>query len=71
MYENRLASRLSGGNQRKLSLAIALMGKCPVGPDLRLSPALNLCFEGDPDVILIDEFSTGAYLVAFRVFAWI
>jgi len=27
MYADRLASRLSGGNQRKLALAIALMGK--------------------------------------------
>lgn len=27
MYADRLASKLSGGNQRKLSLAIALMGK--------------------------------------------
>ena len=26
MYADRLASKLSGGNQRKLSLAIALMG---------------------------------------------
>lgn len=26
-YTDRLASKLSGGNQRKLSLAIALMGK--------------------------------------------
>ncbi len=26
-YADRLASKLSGGNQRKLSLAIALMGK--------------------------------------------
>jgi ATP-binding cassette subfamily A (ABC1) protein 3 len=27
MYADRLASRLSGGNQRKLSLAIALIGE--------------------------------------------
>ena len=26
-YENRLAAKLSGGNQRKLSLAIALLGE--------------------------------------------
>ena len=26
-YEDRLASKLSGGNKRKLSLAIALLGK--------------------------------------------
>ncbi|KAI0658358.1 P-loop containing nucleoside triphosphate hydrolase protein [Cubamyces menziesii] len=43
MYADRLASKLSGGNQRKLSLAIALIGK-----------AL-----GNPSVVLIDEFSTG------------
>lgn len=29
-YSDRLASKLSGGNQRKLSLAIALMGNPPV-----------------------------------------
>ena len=28
-FADRLASKLSGGNQRKLSLAIALMGACP------------------------------------------
>ena len=27
MYADRLASQLSGGNQRKLALAIALIGK--------------------------------------------
>lgn len=30
VYADRLASKLSGGNQRKLSLAIALMGNPPV-----------------------------------------
>lgn len=39
IYADRLASKLSGGNQRKLALAIALIG--------------------NPDVVLIDEFSTG------------
>jgi len=29
-YADRLASKLSGGNQRKVSLAIALMGNPPV-----------------------------------------
>ena len=29
MYADRLASKLSGGNQRKLSLAIALIGTLP------------------------------------------
>ena len=28
LYASRLASKLSGGNKRKLSLAIALMGQC-------------------------------------------
>ncbi len=30
MYADRLASKLSGGNQRKLSLAIALIGEIPL-----------------------------------------
>ncbi|CAG7851662.1 ABC transporter A family member 6 AltName: Full=ABC transporter ABCA.6 [Serendipita indica DSM 11827] len=38
-YADRLASKLSGGNQRKLALAISLIG--------------------NPEVVLIDEFSTG------------
>ena len=46
MYADRLASKLSGGNQRKLSLAIALIG----------NPSIVL---GNPSVVLIDEFSTG------------
>lgn len=29
-YADRLASKLSGGNQRKLALAIAMMGECRV-----------------------------------------
>jgi ABC-type multidrug transport system ATPase subunit len=29
-YADRLAAKLSGGNKRKLSLAIALLGKWPV-----------------------------------------
>jgi ATP-binding cassette subfamily A (ABC1) protein 3 len=28
MYADRLASQLSGGNQRKLSLAVAMIGQC-------------------------------------------
>jgi ATP-binding cassette subfamily A (ABC1) protein 3 len=34
-YADREASRLSGGNQRKLALAIALMGEC-IGTTVRL-----------------------------------
>jgi ATP-binding cassette, subfamily A (ABC1), member 3 len=40
-YADRLASKLSGGNQRKLSLAIALIGTFIVGwSDILLSPVL-------------------------------
>jgi len=55
IYANRLAGKLSGGNQRKLALAIALIGMCPVAES-------SLCADeraGDPPVILIDEYSTG------------
>jgi ATP-binding cassette, subfamily A (ABC1), member 3 len=56
-YADRLASKLSGGNQRKLSLAIALIGTfIQCFSDCLLKP----CYvTGNPSVILIDEFSTG------------
>jgi ABC-type taurine transport system ATPase subunit len=51
-YENRLASKLSGGIQRKLSLAIALLGSYPLHflslsvPDSFLFlPALGMCVD--------------------------
>lgn len=55
-YGDRLASKLSGGNQRKLSLAIALIGMDIISPlcTIGLTPLV-----GNPSVILIDEFSTG------------
>ena len=56
-YADRLASKLSGGNQRKLSLAIALIGAYLVVRNLLL--VLNCDYTGNPSVILIDEFSTG------------
>ena len=31
-FANRMAAKLSGGNKRKLSLGIALMGKIPHNP---------------------------------------
>lgn len=34
MYADRLASQLSGGNQRKLSLAIALIGELSFTPSV-------------------------------------
>ena len=56
MYADRLASRLSGGNQRKLSLAIALIGKFLV---VKCEKWLTCVHTGNPSVVLIDEFSTG------------
>ena len=60
MYADRLASKLSGGNQRKLSLAIALIGKAimalAIAPSVLTAVVLSL---GNPAVVLIDEFSTG------------
>lgn len=56
MYADRLASKLSGGNQRKLALAIALIGAS--SSMLRLE-GTDLILVGNPAVILIDEFSTG------------
>lgn len=57
MYADRLASKLSGGNQRKLSLAIALIGTKDCNSHLKTATDLHLL--GNPTVILIDEFSTG------------
>lgn len=57
-FADRLASKLSGGNQRKLSLAIALLGKIYLFFMFRYSTQL-ICALGNPSVILIDEFSTG------------
>jgi ATP-binding cassette, subfamily A (ABC1), member 3 len=54
-YAERLASKLSGGNQRKLSLAIAIIGEfISYLGNRRLTMRL-----GNPSVLLIDEFSTG------------
>jgi len=41
-YENRLASKLSGGNKRKLSLAIALLGQYLSFPSIVPSSAQSL-----------------------------
>jgi hypothetical protein len=56
MYADRLASQLSGGNQRKLSLAIALIGELS---NFRYMRWLTWTHAGNPSVVLIDEFSTG------------
>jgi ATP-binding cassette subfamily A (ABC1) protein 3 len=56
MYADRLASQLSGGNQRKLSLAIALIGELL---HFRYMRRLTWMHTGNPSVVLIDEFSTG------------
>jgi ATP-binding cassette subfamily A (ABC1) protein 3 len=56
MYADRLASQLSGGNQRKLSLAIALIGELLTS---RCERRLTCIHTGNPSVVLIDEFSTG------------
>lgn len=59
IYADRLAVRLSGGNQRKLALAIALIGAFlrSLMISARLDGFLNVA--GNPSVVLIDEFSTG------------
>lgn len=54
-YADRLASKLSGGNKRKLSLAIALIGNVHIS----MLSCSQHHFEGNPSVLLIDEFSTG------------
>ena len=56
VYADRLASQLSGGNQRKLSLAIAMMGEFLTSRHWEVA---DMDTSGNPSVILIDEFSTG------------
>jgi ATP-binding cassette subfamily A (ABC1) protein 3 len=56
-YGDRLANKLSGGNARKLSLALALIGELRSMTVNRAS-----CIDwtsGNPRVLLIDEYSTG------------
>ncbi|KAG8989430.1 hypothetical protein FRB93_003631 [Tulasnella sp. JGI-2019a] len=57
-YAKRPASKLSGGNQRKLSLAISLMGKLTFA-SVGLSAWADEKPLGNPSVLLIDEYSTG------------
>ena len=64
-YENCLASKLSGGNKRKLSLAIALIGKFK----LALSGKFFTNFTGNPPIILLDEPSSSMDAVSKR-FMW-
>jgi ABC-type multidrug transport system ATPase subunit len=56
-YSERMAHSLSGGNQRKLSLAIALLGEAMSMIFQKLKKLILL--SGNPAVLLIDEFSTG------------
>lgn len=59
-YRDRDASRLSGGNQRKLALAIALMGERSYPhPHCLMDVDLWCLLIGNPAVVLIDEFSSG------------
>lgn len=52
-YEDRLASKLSGGNKRKLSLAIALLGNI-----FSPFPVSQLTEPGNPRVLVLDEPSS-------------
>ena len=57
-YTDRLASQLSGGNQRKLALAIAMMGSSRLFVSVREILSFSRS-TGNPTNLLIDEFSTG------------
>lgn len=56
-YADREAENLSGGNQRKLALAIAITGAFFIFREV-YATGLTLLI-GNPSVVLIDEFSTG------------
>lgn len=62
-YEHRLASKLSGGNKRKLSLAIAVLGKLT---QIRRWNQL-LILLGNPLVLLLDEPSSSMDAISKRV----
>jgi len=59
-YADRLALKLSGGNQRGFSFAVAMIGITLLAP---LSDEHVLIYSsillGNPSVIFIDEYSTG------------
>ena len=64
-YESRLASKLSGGNKRKLSLAIAILGASTfsyVKKACRLTKKI-----GNPSVLLLDEPSSSMDAASKRV----
>lgn len=62
-YGNRVAAKLSGGNKRKLSLAIALIGmSSPYLQDL-----LKLTIVGNPTVLVLDEPSSSMDAASKRI----
>lgn len=62
MYEDTIASKLSGGNKRKLSLGIALIGTSRAMPR-----TLLLMRTGNPSVLLLDEPSSSLDAESKRV----
>lgn len=51
--KNKLCSALSGGNKRKLSVAIAFIGNFRIS--IKISSFLNILNLGSPHLILLDE----------------
>ena len=58
-HANKMTSQCSGGTNRKLSFALSMLGKCLFKPHFFFSDLNLKTLLGSPDIVLLDEPSTG------------